>query len=135
MILSTVFAEVDANLEIVKKIGSIISTKYYSTEYSDDLIGVEVCAATKNIYSMLIGASEGLSSEVLSDEIKNKYYFTNLNDLVGSWRLLKDGKTVKEGIIPTINLAPSSSKEITLDIPKLKSTSSEYTLNFSYRFG
>ena len=38
------------NLDIVKNIGSIISTEYYSTEYSDDLIGVEVCAATKNIY-------------------------------------------------------------------------------------
>jgi glycerol-3-phosphate dehydrogenase (NAD(P)+) len=70
------------NLEIVKKIGSIISTKYYSTEYSDDLIGVEVCAATKNIYSMLIGASEGLSSEVLSNEIKNKYYLNTAASLV-----------------------------------------------------
>ena len=48
------------NIEIVKKIGEYVSTDYYSTEYSDDLIGVEVCAATKNIYSMLIGASEGL---------------------------------------------------------------------------
>ena len=42
------------NIEIVKEIGKIISTSYYSTEFTDDLIGVEVCAATKNIYSMLI---------------------------------------------------------------------------------
>jgi len=62
------------NLDIVKNIGKMISTKYYSTEYSDDLIGVEVCAATKNIYSMLIGASEGLSSNSLDNQIKNKYY-------------------------------------------------------------
>jgi len=62
------------NLDIVKNIGKMISTKYYSTEYSNDLIGVEVCAATKNIYSMLIGASEGLSSNVLDNEIKKKYY-------------------------------------------------------------
>jgi glycerol-3-phosphate dehydrogenase (NAD(P)+) len=36
----------------------------------------------KNIYSMLIGASEGLSSEVLSDEIKNKYYLNTAASLV-----------------------------------------------------
>ena len=35
------------NLDVVKKIGSIISTNYYSTEYSNDIIGAEVCAATK----------------------------------------------------------------------------------------
>ena len=69
------------NLEVVKKIGEIISTEYYSTEYSDDLIGVEVCAATKNIYSMLIGASEGLSSNSLSRDIKNKYYLNTAASL------------------------------------------------------
>ncbi len=69
------------NIEVVKKIGSMISTKYYSTEYSNDLIGVEVCAATKNIYSMLIGASEGLSSKELSYEIKKKYYLNTAASL------------------------------------------------------
>ena len=68
-------------LETVKKIGEIISTKYYSTEYSDDLIGVEVCAAIKNIYSMLIGASEGLSSKNLSNEIKKKYFLNTAASL------------------------------------------------------
>ena len=69
------------NLDIVKNIGKMISTKYYSTEYSDDLIGVEVCAATKNIYSMLIGASEGLSSNTLDNEIKKKYYLNTAASL------------------------------------------------------
>ena len=69
------------NLDTVRKIGEIISTEYYSIEYSDDLVGVEVCAATKNIYSMLIGASEGLSSKSLSNEIKNKYYLNTAASL------------------------------------------------------
>lgn len=69
------------NIDIVKKIGSMISTNYYSTEYSDDLIGVEVCAATKNIYSILIGASEGLSSNNLSNEIKKKYFLNTAASL------------------------------------------------------
>ena len=70
------------NIEIVKEIGKIISTSYYSTEFTDDLIGVEVCAATKNIYSMLIGASEGLSGENLDDKIKKKYYLNTAASLV-----------------------------------------------------
>ena len=69
------------NLDTVRKIGEIISTEYYSIEYSDDIVGVEVCAATKNIYSMLIGASEGLSSKSLSNEIKNKYYLNTAASL------------------------------------------------------
>ena len=69
------------NINVVKNIGPIISTSYYSTEYSDDLIGVEVCAATKNIYSMLIGASEGLSSKSLDNEIKKKYFLNTAASL------------------------------------------------------
>ena len=41
---------------------NIISTNYYSTEISEDITGVELSGAIKNIYSMLIGASEGLSN-------------------------------------------------------------------------
>ena len=69
------------NLNVIKKIGSIISTNYYSAEYSNDLIGAEVCAATKNIYSMLIGASEGLSSKSLDNEKKSKYYLNTAASL------------------------------------------------------
>ena len=76
---SVVLANEDLNR--VKNIGKIISTQYYSTEYSEDLIGVEVCAATKNIYSMLIGASEGLSSKSLSEEIKKKYFLNTAASL------------------------------------------------------
>ena len=68
-------------MDVVKRIGSIISTNYYSTEYSNDIIGAEVCAATKNIYSMLIGASEGLSSNTLDNEIKKKYYLNTAASL------------------------------------------------------
>ena len=70
------------NINIVKNIGSIISTNYYSTEYSDDLIGVEVCAAAKNIYSMLIGASEGLSSKSLNSETKKNFFLNTAASLV-----------------------------------------------------
>ena len=52
----------------------VISTDYYSTEISNDIIGVELSGAIKNIYSMLIGASEGLSNSKAPIEIQSKYY-------------------------------------------------------------
>ncbi len=72
----------NSDLSTAKKISKIISTKYYSTEISDDLIGVEVCAAVKNIYSMIIGASEGLSSEKASKEIKKKNFLNTAASLM-----------------------------------------------------
>jgi glycerol-3-phosphate dehydrogenase (NAD(P)+) len=50
------------DIKIAKSIGKFISTKYYLTEYSKDVVGVEVCSAIKNIYSMIIGAGQSLNS-------------------------------------------------------------------------
>jgi glycerol-3-phosphate dehydrogenase (NAD(P)+) len=60
----------------------IISTEYYSTEISNDLTGVELSGAIKNIYSMLIGASEGLSNSKVSKEIQTKYYLNTSASLI-----------------------------------------------------
>jgi len=60
----------------------IISTDYYSTEVSDDLTGIELSGAIKNIYSMLIGASEGLSNSKASKEIQSKYYLNTSASLI-----------------------------------------------------
>ena len=65
--------------EILKK---IISTDYYSTEVSDDLTGVELSGAIKNIYSMLIGAAEGLSNSKAPKEIQSKYYLNTSASLI-----------------------------------------------------
>ena len=70
------------NIETVKYIGKMVSTNYYSTEFSDDLIGVEVCAAVKNIYSMIIGASKGLCSLSADEEIKKKNYLNTAASLM-----------------------------------------------------
>ena len=65
-----------------QKLKKIISTDYYSTELSDDLTGIELSGAIKNIYSMLIGASEGLSNSKASKEIKSKYYLNTSASLI-----------------------------------------------------
>tara|TARA_B100001971_G_scaffold34906_1_gene29903 strand:+ start:360 stop:1388 length:1029 start_codon:yes stop_codon:yes gene_type:complete len=70
------------NENIVENIASIISTDYYSTEISNDVLGVEICAAIKNIYSMIIGASEGLSSNRATKDIKGKYYLNTAASLM-----------------------------------------------------
>ena len=76
----TVIANPDIKeTELLKK---IISTDYYSTEVSDDLTGVELAGAIKNIYSMLIGASEGLSNSKASKEIQSKYYLNTSASLI-----------------------------------------------------
>ena len=60
----------------------IISTNYYSTEISEDITGVELSGAIKNIYSMLIGASEGLSNSKAPKEIQSKYYLNTSASLI-----------------------------------------------------
>ena len=50
------------NINVAKWIGKQISTEYYLVEYSKDIIGVEICSAIKNIYSMIIGAGQSLNS-------------------------------------------------------------------------
>jgi glycerol-3-phosphate dehydrogenase (NAD(P)+) len=70
------------NIEETKFLKRIISTNYYSTEISEDLIGVELAGAIKNIYSMLIGASEGLSNSRAPKEIQTKYYLNTSASLI-----------------------------------------------------
>ena len=66
------------NINIAKQIGKMISTKYYLTEFSQDIIGVEVCSAIKNIYSMVIGAGQSLnaSSNLFQKSVIEMRYLT-----------------------------------------------------------
>ena len=66
------------NINTAKKIGKMISTKYYLTEFSKDIIGVEVCSAIKNIYSMIIGAGQSLnaSSNLFQKSVIEMSYLT-----------------------------------------------------------
>ena len=61
-----------------KKIGKMISTNYYLTEFSKDIVGVEVCSAIKNIYAMIIGAGQSLnaSSNLFQKSVIEMSYLT-----------------------------------------------------------
>ncbi len=67
------------NINIAKKIGKLISTNYYQTEFSRDINGVEFLSAIKNIYSMIIGAGQwhNTSSALFRKSIDEMKYLTN----------------------------------------------------------
>ena len=70
------------NILISKKIASLLSTNYYHTSYTDDINGVEVSAAIKNIFSMAVGAAKGLCSANVSDEVREKNYLNTASALI-----------------------------------------------------
>ena len=50
------------DVKIAKWIGKQISTRYYLTEFSKDVTGVEICSAIKNIYAMVIGSGQNFNT-------------------------------------------------------------------------
>ena len=77
---SVVFANTD--IKIAEQISHLVSTDYYHVFTSDDVIGVETCAAIKNIFSMVIGASQGLCHLSASKKIKEKNYLNTAAALI-----------------------------------------------------
>jgi len=67
------------NIKTAKKIGKLISTNYYQTEFSRDVNGVEFLSAIKNIYSMIIGAGQwhNTSSALFRKSIDEMKYLSN----------------------------------------------------------
>jgi len=57
---SVVFANLD--IKVVNQIKKLVSTDYYHISTSTDVIGVEICAAIKNIFAMVIGSSKELNT-------------------------------------------------------------------------
>ncbi len=70
------------DISIAKKIAGLLNTNYYHTSYSNDLNGVEVSAAIKNIFSMAVGAAKGLCSNNISEEVRDKNYLNTASALI-----------------------------------------------------
>ena len=77
---SVVFANKD--IKVAKQISKLISTDYYHIFTSDDVVGVETCAAIKNIFSMAIGASQGLCHSSASKKTREKNYLNTAASLI-----------------------------------------------------
>ena len=74
------FANTD--IKVAEQISKLVSTNYYHVFTSDDVVGVETCAAIKNIFSMAIGASRGLCHPSASKEIKEKNHLNTAAALI-----------------------------------------------------
>ncbi len=72
----------NSNIETAKQISKMLNTKYYHTSFSDDINGVEVSAAIKNIFSMSVGAAKGLCSHDASKEIRDGNYLNTASALI-----------------------------------------------------
>jgi len=77
---SVVFANTD--IKIARQISQLVSTEYYHVFTSDDVIGVETSAAIKNIFSMVVGASQGLCYPNSSEVIKENNYLNTAAALI-----------------------------------------------------
>ncbi len=53
------------NISLAEDIGKFVKTDYYFMDYSNDIVGVEMCAAIKNLYSMVIGSSKDLNTAAI----------------------------------------------------------------------
>ena len=79
------------NINIAKWIGKKISTKYYLIEYSKDIVGVEICSAIKNIYSMIIGAGQNLNAS-------SSLFQKSLNEMKYLIKYFKGNETTIESL-------------------------------------
>ncbi len=77
---SVVIANED--IKTAKTIADMLNNNYYHTSSSDDLNGVEVSAAIKNIFSMAVGTAKGMSSKNASNEIREKNYLNTASALI-----------------------------------------------------
>lgn len=77
---SVVIANKD--IKTAKKIADMLNTNYYHTSFSNDINGVEVSAAIKNIFSMAVGTAKGLCSTNATKEIREKNYLNTASALI-----------------------------------------------------
>jgi len=85
----------------------------------------------KKVYQYISIEGAGLTAGKI--RVKNKYFYTNLNEFEASWSLSEDGSVIQQGELPAIDLAPGSEASITLPLkkPDLK-PDAEYWLKISF---
>jgi len=81
----------------------------------------------KKVYQNVIFTAKDLNKGIIN--VENIFDFSKLNQYNFKWELLRNGEKVNEGKFE-VQLAPHQSKDLTLKLPKYKSSAgSEYFLN------
>jgi beta-galactosidase len=88
--------------------------------------------AVKYVYSNV--KVEALDSQNGKFKVTNRFDYSTLDRMVSAiWSIEENGKEIANGKIKDFNIAPKESKEITLNLPKLKKQNGkEYFLNLSF---
>ncbi len=84
-------------------------------------------AEVKKVYQDIRFAAADLKNGEIT--VENHFAVTNLDKYDFKWVLKCDGKIVAEGAIPTLNIAPGTSKTVKLDIPAYNPEEGEYYLD------
>jgi len=63
-------------------------------------------------------------------KVQNKHSFLNTSEFEASWNLRVNGESVATGTLPAVDVAPLSSKEITLPLPELPEGEAYLTVSF-----
>ena len=88
-------------------------------------------AEVKKVYQDIRFAAADLKKGEIT--VENHFATTNLDKYDFKWILKRDGKIAAEGSIPTLNVAPGSSKTVKLDLPDYDAENGEYYLDvFAY---
>jgi beta-galactosidase len=65
--------------------------------------------------------------------VSNGFYFKNLNDVDLHWELLENGRSIQNGVINDLAVAPQQSAELTIPYDRAQiKPGNEYHLNFSF---
>ncbi len=88
--------------------------------------------ALKYVYRFLHASDADLKAGTI--KIKNWFDFLNARDIAeGTWKIEADGRTIREGRLPELNLAPHEEKEFTVPLPEIEPEPGvEYWLNLSF---
>ena len=66
-------------------------------------------------------------------KIRNKYAFTNLNELSGEWRVTEDGTIIQQGKLPALDIPAGTEKIVALPLKQIDAKAgAEYWLKLSF---
>ena len=83
-------------------------------KYTHQNVGFEAVDVTKGIF-----------------KITNRFYFTNLDKYTIKYKIINNGKTVKESVLPVLNLAPQQSQTVNISVSSLAAVAGlPYFVNF-----
>lgn len=84
----------------------------------------------KKVYEHVKTSSADAKSGKIT--VTNGYFFRDLANFQLNWSLVEDGKVVEKGIVADINIAPQTSKDVTIAYKTKLKANKEYFLNIVY---